>query len=118
MGDFCQENKRIAIIIDKSLTKGQAANVAAILMGQVSVSSDFIYDNRPLIDQSGVFHCAIKNNIIVLKAGPYNLKNLWKETKATISFIFTEEGTMFSDDFDAYRKFILSNKIDTLRAVG
>jgi hypothetical protein len=54
---------RIAIILDKNLERGKAANVAAILMGQAALTNPAIYASVPVIDKNGNKHASIISSL-------------------------------------------------------
>lgn len=70
--------KRIAIILDKNLEPGAAANVAALLMGQAALNEPGLYSDQPVLDHSGVQHAGIRYSTVILKAGENQLINLAK----------------------------------------
>ena len=70
--------KRIAIILDKNLEQGAAANAAALLMGQAVLNEPGLYSDQPVLDQSGVQHAGIRYSTAILKAGENQLINLVK----------------------------------------
>ena len=114
--------KRTAIIVEKKLSPGEAANVSAILMGQTSISQKEIFDNSQLIDLSGNQHAAIKYSSVILKAGSgqlLNLPSLIKKNYPTIRcFIFSRTGQRLNNEFEQYRVLITQSETEKLEPVG
>lgn len=61
-------NRRIAIVTHADLTNGEAANVAALLCGQISRMNPVFFAELPVIDQGGNSHAAPKFSVVILKA--------------------------------------------------
>ena len=60
--------KRTAIILTKELTRGPAANVAAILLGEAAHALPDLYHAEPLLDANGTRHAAVQWSVVLLEA--------------------------------------------------
>lgn len=115
--------KRIAIIISKQLDRGQAANVAAILMGQAAVCCPDIYDAAPVADRSGNHHAAIHWSTVLLEAnGQGQLLNFAEKVKAEqpalTVVLFSQLGQGLHNAFGEYQAQMSSKTTAELNPVG
>ncbi|CAH1208685.1 MULTISPECIES: DUF2000 family protein [unclassified Paenibacillus] len=114
--------KRIAIILDKNLEPGAAANVAALLMGQASLNEPELYSSQPVLDQSGVQHAGIQYSTVILKAGENQLINLVKscsEHDGGLNFlVFSQTGRSLNNAFEQYASEIANMALEATKVVG
>lgn len=114
--------KRIAIILDKRLEIGAAANVAALLMGQAARNDAVLYSESPVLDLNGVQHAGIKYSTVLLKAGENQLLNLAStfpiEESDLQSVVFTQTGQQLNNAFDQYAAEITSKSTEDTKVVG
>ena len=97
--------KRISIVVDKSMSAGQKANIAAILAGQLAKDAPHLYE-APVIDQSGICHSGIAVNIVVLEGGSEQLLSLIKsigENEVMYS-VFSSTGQSLSNSYPEYQQ--------------
>ncbi|CAI6083638.1 hypothetical protein PAECIP112173_04004 [Paenibacillus sp. JJ-100] len=118
----CTRMKRIAIILDKNLEQGAAANVAALLMGQAALNEPELYSDQPVRDQSGVQHAGIRYSTVILKAGENQLINLAKsctENQGGLKhLVFTQTGQSLNNAFEQYANEIASMPLEETKVVG
>lgn len=114
--------KRIAIILDKNLEQGAAANAAALLMGQAALNEPGLYSDQPVRDRSGVQHAGIRYSTVILKAGENQLINLVKacsEDKDSLKhLVFTQTGQSLNNAFEQYAGEIASMTLEATKVVG
>ena len=114
--------KRIAIILEQNLEKGQIGNVAAILMGQASLLNPEIYDSEVLNDKAGNRHAAITYSTVILKGGQGKLINFAQTTKQLYPeitcILFSRVGQGLHNAFPEYRAQIMSKATEELQPVG
>lgn len=114
--------KRIAIILDKNLEPGAAANVAALLMGQASLNEPELYSSQPVLDQNGVQHAGIRYSTVILKAGENQLINLVKscsEHDRGLNFlVFSQTGQSLNNAFEQYASEIADMALEATKVVG
>lgn len=96
--------KRIAIVLEKNLDIGAAANVSAILMGQASLMDVDLYSESYVKDKNNVRHAAIKYSTVILKAGENQLLNLAKSLQDNTGelnyVVFSKTGQLLNNAFD------------------
>lgn len=101
---------KISIVLNKSLSHGEKANCAAILMGQLAVCVPELYDIEPITDSKGIAHASIKNNVIVLETSANKVQQL-PESLSQIRYIaFTDVGQSYSNSYDIYKSDIEQGK--------
>lgn len=115
--------KRTAIIVEKKLSPGQAANISAILMGQVAISFPGIYSEECLRDKTGTQHAAIQYSLVVLKAGQGQIVNLITHLKkkgdSQVDYVtFSRFGQSLQNEYDKYKNQIRTNETDQLQPVA
>jgi hypothetical protein len=115
--------KRTAIILTKDLTRGAAANVAAILMGEAARALPDLYHATPLLDALGARHAAIQWSAVLLEAkSPAQLLNFLatarEQQPALFVVVFTATGQGFHNAFDAYAAAVGSKAIADLNPSG
>lgn len=101
---------KVSIVLKKSMTNGQKANCAAILMGQLVEVCPDIYEMNPISDPNGIPHASIKNNVIVLETNENKLIKLLDELKEFQYVVFTDIGQSYSNSFENYKKDLLAGK--------
>lgn len=114
--------KRIAIILDKNLEPGAAANVAALLMGQAVLNEPGLYADQPVLDHSGVQHAGIRYSTVILKAGENQLINLAKlcsdDSGGLSHVVFSQTGQSLNNAFEQYAVEIASMELEATKVVG
>lgn len=116
--------KRVAIIVDKSLAGGEAANAAAILMGQVALDCPGVYSDDRIADLSGFEHSGIKYNTIVLKTNKSKLIKFCMMIhesdyhNSVKIIVFTERGKLLNNRFDEYVQIIKSSSLADLLPIA
>ncbi|WP_440115570.1 DUF2000 family protein [Paenibacillus sp. QZ-Y1] len=114
--------KRIAIILDKNLEPGAAANVAALLMGQAALNEPGLYSDQPVLDHSGVQHAGIQYSTVILKAGENQLINLVKscsdDSGGLSHIVFSQTGQSLNNAFEQYADQISSMELEATKVVG
>jgi len=112
------ERRRVAILVSKTLSTGAAANVAALLMGQLVSVNRSIYGEEAVTGVDGSLHAAIRHSTVVLKAGGGQLISLAKRL-VDISSIeyccFSSLGQSLNDQYEDYARRI---GIETVDLVG
>lgn len=115
---------RVAIIINNKLNRGGAANVCAILMGQLVIKCPTLYSHEFIFDKTGYIHSGVKFSTIILRGQEneimdfcLNLSNnkLLQELNA---IIFTREGQQLNDEFHEYKKAVQSKQLIDLHPLG
>ncbi|MGM0890286.1 MAG: DUF2000 family protein [Bacillota bacterium] len=114
--------KRVAIIVDKNLETGAAANVSALLMGQLVMNNSNLYATESVFDQSNVQHAGIKYSTVILKGGKNQIANFSKSLSTDDSsvkcIVFSETGQSLNNAFDIYKEKITSSNLDETNPVG
>ena len=106
---------KISIVVERNLNPGQKANVAAIIMGQVTKNHPHLYNDQ-VCDTSGVYHAGIAVNIVVLDGGKEQLLSLVKNTdNFNVScIVFSSTGQELSNNYAEYQRKI--SLVDTQSA--
>lgn len=60
--------QRVAIVLLGTLERGEAANVAALLCGQVARQDDSFFGKETVSSKDGLSHAAPKYSVVILKA--------------------------------------------------
>jgi hypothetical protein len=114
--------QRIAIILERNLEAGEIGNVAAILMGQLSLLCPEIYDSNELLDLNKNQHAGIQYSTVLLKAGQGQMINLVQQIKTenipVRNVLFTEVGQKLHNQYDIYQQNIRANTTEALKPVG
>lgn len=110
--------KRIAVIVLETLSAGEAANVAALLTGQIAGSEPGFFSSAPVLDESGAKHAAPIFSVVVLKA-----KNASQLTKVVehypeMTMCFTRIGQELNNAFDEYVRCLSAMSISPENVVG
>ena len=94
----------MAIAVLKSLRPGQAANVAALLMGQLSRDVPAIYGDGPVVDVTGRNHAAIHYCTVVLQGTAGQLERLVGAAQdETLAYsCFSALGQGLNNKYDEY----------------
>jgi hypothetical protein len=96
--------QRIAVIVLETLSAGEAANVAALLTGQIGCCKPGFFCPFPVQDADGAAHASPIFSVVILKA-----KNASQLTKlVTIgganTVCFTKLGQALHNDFPEYKQ--------------
>lgn len=115
--------QRTAIIITKQLNRGQAANTAAILMGQMALLRPHLYDANPVKDADGNNHAAVQYSIVLLEANGAEqvinfMTKISTENPALVACLFSQEGQALNNAFEQYRELLSAKKTSALIPVG
>ena len=98
--------QKISIIVNKSMSSGQKANVAAIIMGQLSINIPSLYGDK-VEDISRINHAGISVNIVVLDGGSEQLLSLIDTAKNNddiVCCVFSSTGQSLSNSYPEYQK--------------
>jgi hypothetical protein len=111
---MAEETQRIALVIARTLSPGVAANVAALLMGQLVMTSPEIYAIDTPICRSGYEHAGIRHSTVILKGGSGQLKALADELQADQMqyCVFSSLGQSLNNEFDIYQQRLASEPVD------
>lgn len=95
--------QRIAVIVLETLSAGEAANVAALLTGQIGCSEQGFFSPSPAQDADGTSHASPIFSVVILKAkNPSQLEKLLKVGgKNTVCF--TRLGQTLHNAFPEYK---------------
>ena len=96
---------RVALVVLKTLEPGAAANVAALMMGQLARRVDGLYAGVPLLDRLGMEHAAIRYSTVVLKGGPAQLRTAAMKANAEEGIacvLFSQLGRSLHNAFEQY----------------
>ena len=97
-------HQRIALVVSEGLSAGQAANVSALLMGQISAAEPSVYA-EPVLGADGNQHAGIRHSTVVLRAGPGQLSTLAQAAREAgiSSCVFSSIGQRLNNAFDEYK---------------
>ena len=110
-------NNRIAIVTLSGISAGEAANVAALLCGQVSRADGRFFRENAVCDKDGSLHSAPHFSVVILKAkNPTQLVKLAHETEGAICFSRVGQG--LNNAFAEYESQISSLTTDESNLVG
>lgn len=95
---------RTAIVVAKTLAPGEVANAAAIVMGQLALEVDGLYERGGVLAADGARHAGIRNNVVVLKGRQGQVESVLDEAAAenVAHVAFTELGRNLSNSFEEY----------------
>lgn len=98
---------------------GKKANVASILMGEISKKFPHIYGDS-VCDKSGVHHAGIAINVVILDGGDEQLLSLVKNTENYDVFcnVFSSTGQELSNNYPEYQRQISSMDTQSTNIVG
>jgi len=101
------------------MSAGQKANVAAIIMGQLSKELPQLYSD-PVRDQSGACHAGIAVNTVVLDGGREQLLTLINNAadNGVSCVVFSSTGQSLSNSYPEYQKQISSMDTRAADIVG
>jgi len=110
---------RICIVVDKTMSAGHKANVAAILTGQLAKDVPKLYETS-VNDKSDVIHTGIAANVIVLDGGREQLLTLINNIKnSEVKYsVFSSIGQSLSNDYTEYRYQISAMDTRTTCVIG
>ena len=96
--------KRIAVIVLETLSAGEAANVAALLTGQIGCSYPGFFSPVPVHDAGGTLHASPIFSVVILKAK--NTSQLTKLVTAggASTVCFTRLGQELHNAFPEYKQ--------------
>ncbi|MHA6801573.1 DUF2000 family protein [Bounagaea algeriensis] len=98
---------RTAIAVPKSLEAGAVANAAAIVMGQLSLLAEDLYEPDGVPGPGGIRHAGIRNNVVILKGRQGQLDTLADAAALSgevVHVAFTELGRRSSNSFAEYER--------------
>jgi len=105
--------RKASIVVDKNLNAGLKANVASIILGQLSRDVPSLYE-EVVTDNSGTRHAGIAVNVVVLEGSNGQILTAIDGAARAdnVSCVaFTSIGQSLSNSYDEYRKKI--SAIDT-----
>lgn len=110
---------KINIVVDKTLSSGQKANVSSIIMGQLGHDIPALYTST-IVDISGVKHAGISVNVVILDG---NIKQLLKlieiaQNSDVTCIAFSAIGQSLSNNYDEYYQKISSSSTESTNIVG
>lgn len=96
--------KRIAVVVLETLSAGEAANVAALLVGQIGCSYPGFFSPAPVHDADGSLHASPVFSVVIVKA-----KNASQLTKLALAgsantICFTRLGQELHNAFTEYQQ--------------
>ncbi|MCU7805719.1 MAG: DUF2000 family protein [Candidatus Thiodiazotropha sp. (ex Lucinoma borealis)] len=115
--------KRIAVILDKGLSRGEACNIAAIVVGQLSATNHDVYSQQSITDLDGIQHAGINFSTIVLQASsPTQLANFAKKISADCDHVnlvaFSRSGQQLNNQPDQHRSEISTKRLHEVEPLG
>ncbi len=110
--------KRIAVIVLEALSAGEAANVAALLTGQIGCSYPDFFSSTPVQDADGALHASPIFSVVILKAK--NASQLTKLVAAggASAVCFTRLGQELHNAFSEYKQRVENLHASTSDLVG
>jgi hypothetical protein len=110
------DTQRIALVLARSLSPGAAANVAALLMGQLVATTPDIYAHDTPRCQDGYPHAGIQHSTVVLKAGSEQLSTLAGQLQTALTHycVFSSLGQSLNNEFDAYQRRLKSEPTELI----
>lgn len=112
---------RTAIAVSKTLDPGAVANVAAIVMGQLAVSVDGLYEADGVYGPDGTRHAGIRNNVVVLKGRQGQINSLVDDAAAmndVAHVAFSELGRSMSNSYTKYAELVRERQRDEVSIVA
>lgn len=112
---------RTVIILSDILSRGEEANVAAILMGSASLDNPALYSSEKLRDLDGNTHASIRHNVVILQG---NLRTILSASQmanskpSVYACLFSRRGQLSSNAYDTYALEIASRHLAELEPVG
>lgn len=120
-GEVAEPLQRVALVVDGALERGAAANVAAIIMGQLALIRDGLFSEDRILDGDGIRHSGIRFSTVVLKAGSGQLAKLAQRLagdESVSSVSFSRVGQGLHNRFDYYRSVLSATTAVDLAGVG
>lgn len=110
-------NQRVAIVTLATLERGEAANVAALLCGQVARLDDRFFNEVAVSSADGLSHAAPNYSVVVLKAKNHSqLVRLAAENSGAICF--SRLGQKLNNAFPEYSAAIESSNAQDAEIIG
>ncbi len=110
---------KINIVVDKTLSSGQKANVSSIIMGQLGHDMPSIY-TCAIVDVSGAKHAGISVNVVILDGNSRQLLKLIElaQNSDVTCIAFSAAGQSLSNNYDEYYQTISSSVTESTNIVG
>lgn len=110
---------KINIVVDKTLSSGQKANVSSIIMGQLGRDMPSLYTSA-IVDFSGVKHAGISVNVVILDGKSRQLLKLIElaQNSDVTCIAFSATGQTLSNNYDEYYQKITSSSTESTNIVG
>ena len=109
---------RIAVVVLETLGPGEAANVAALLTGQIGRGNPIYFNADVALDAEGVWHAAPIFSVVLLKAkNASQLSKLARES-LTSTICFSRLGQTFHNAFPEYAKKLAELSTEAAGLVG
>ena len=110
-------NQRVAIVTLATLERGEAANVAALLCGQVARTDARFFNEEAVKSLDGLSHAAPNYSVVILKAK--NASQLAKLASENVEAIcFSRIGQELNNAFPAYEAAISSSDAVAAEIIG
>ncbi len=111
--------RRVALVVSKGLSPGQAANVSALLMGQLATLDDTLYA-PPVDGADGNRHAGIRHSTVVLRGGSGQIATLAGAVREAglASCVFSAAGQTLNNAFDEYKALLEREPDPQLVGVG
>jgi len=114
--------KRTAIVLEKNLNPWQKANVSVILMGQMALLADNLFDKQKILDKDENLHSAIMYSTVLLEANSVTqivnlVTNLKNEFKNLQYVLFSRKWQSLNNEFETYRQIVSNSSLEELEPV-
>ncbi|MEM6888138.1 MAG: DUF2000 family protein [Pseudomonadota bacterium] len=110
-------NQRVAIVTLGTLERGEVANVAAILCGQVSRTNSRFFNEDTVKSKDALSHAAPNYSVVILKAK--NTSQLAKlANENTEAICFSRIGQKLNNAFPDYEAAISSSNAKDAEIIG
>lgn len=108
--------RRVALVVSRSLPTGAAANVAALLMGQLAARNSAIYAEDVPVSLEGDPHAAIQHSTVILRASAGQLATLAERMRddAAHYCAFSSLGQSLNNEYAAYRRRLTSEPVEII----
>lgn len=109
--------KRIAIVLLSDLERGEAANVAAVLCGQISQADSQYFNSSAVTSKDGLSHAAPNYSVVVLRAkNASQLESLASQNPEAICF--SRYGQGLNNAFEQYARGLAEAEAKDVSLIG
>jgi hypothetical protein len=114
-----EQQLRTAIIVSRSLSPGEVANGAAVVMGQLAQQSRSLYGSHDLVDTDGIIHSAISYNVVILSGRQAQVLKAAQKAKelGLVYCVFGNKGRALSNSFAEYAEQVTTSTSEGLDVV-